>query len=94
MITVSSLWNFGMKTSPLRTSLWLRGRNRHITLMLHGLNCSVMVQGETGGERGERERGESERGGRDTREGAERKGEGGGRDEGERGGERASERES
>lgn len=49
--TVSSPLNLGMNLSPRRISASLRGRNRHITLMLHSAGSAISAGGREG-ERG------------------------------------------
>lgn len=43
--TVSSPLNLGMNLSPRRISASLRGRNRHITLMLHSAGSAISGRG-------------------------------------------------
>lgn len=44
MTTVSSPLNLGMNLSPRRISASLRGRNRHITLMLHSAGSAISAE--------------------------------------------------
>lgn len=46
--TVSSPLNLGMNLSPRRISASLRGRNRHITLMLHSAGSAISAGGREG----------------------------------------------
>lgn len=46
--TVSSPLNLGMNLSPRRISASLRGRNRHITLMLHSAGSAISGRGRRG----------------------------------------------
>lgn len=46
--TVSSPLNLGMNLSPRRISASLRGRNRHITLMLHSAGSAISAGGWEG----------------------------------------------
>lgn len=61
--TVSSPLNLGMNLSPRRISASLRGRNRHITLMLHSAGSAISGRGRrghgdgVGGPAGQRHRG-------------------------------------
>lgn len=52
MTTVSSPLNLGMNLSPRRISASLRGRNRHITLMLHSAGSAIAAGGGGEGARG------------------------------------------
>ena len=46
--TVSSPLNLGMNLSPRRISASFRGRNRHITLMLHSAGSAISAGGWVG----------------------------------------------
>lgn len=58
--TVSSPLNLGMNLSPRRISASLRGRNRHITLMLHSAGSAISAGGREGARAGAGGRGSAQ----------------------------------